>query len=68
MRAHVAGVVVAFGLLASVAGAQDTKVVAVGPQYAAGGLKRLWFGDGYRDLWTTPVPLPVLDLRRPPAA
>ena len=53
----------AFGMLASAAGAQETKVVAVGPQYAAGGAQRFWFGEGYRDLWTTPVELPVLDLK-----
>lgn len=63
MRTHVAAVVVVVGMLAPVASAQDTKAVAVGPQYAAGGLKRLWFGDGYRDLWTRPVSLPVLDLK-----
>jgi hypothetical protein len=43
--------------------ADETRRVAVGPQYAAGSLHRFWFGAGYRDLWTTPVELPVLDLR-----
>lgn len=55
--------VVAITALASAARAQETKTAAVGPQYAAGGAQRLWFGDGYRDLWTAPVELPVLDLR-----
>ena len=64
MRAHVAAVAVAIGVLASAASAQETKKVTVGPQYAAGGLKRLWFGDGYRDLWTTALELPVLDLEK----
>ena len=63
MRAHVAAAMVAVGMLATAAGAQETKVVAVGPQYAAGGAQRFWFGEGYRDLWTTPVELPVLDLK-----
>ena len=63
MRAHVASAMIAVGMLASAAGAQETKVVAVGPQYAAGGAQRFWFGEGYRDLWTTPVELPVLDLK-----
>ena len=53
--------------LAPVARAQDareTRVVTVGPEYSAGGLKRFWLGGGYRDLWTTPVRLPVLDLQQ----
>jgi hypothetical protein len=64
MRAHVVAVVVVVCALASVASAQETKVVTVGPEYAAGGAQRFWLGDGYRDLWTTPVRLPVLDLKR----
>ena len=54
-------------MLASVASAQDaqeTRVVTVGPEYEAGRLKRFWLGSGYRDLWTTPVRLPLLDLRK----
>ncbi len=35
---------------------------AAGPQYQAGGLYRFFFGDHHRDLWTTPVEAPVLDL------
>jgi hypothetical protein len=64
MRAHIATVVVAFGVMASSASAQETKVVTVGPEYAAGGAQRFWLGNGYRDLWTTPVALPVLDLKK----
>jgi hypothetical protein len=32
------------------------------PAYAAGGLHRLLFGDHNRDLWTTTIRVPVLDL------
>jgi len=64
MRTKVAAVVVAAGLLASAASAQEKKVVTIGPEYAAGGAQRFWLGDGYRDLWTTPVELPVLDLAK----
>src|SRR5581483_12025055 len=32
------------------------------PQYRAGGFHRSLFGSGYRDLWTTPIAVPVLDL------
>ena len=63
MRAQVATLMAALGMLASAASAQDTKVVTVGPEYAAGGAQRFWLGDGYRVLWTTPVALPVLDLK-----
>ena len=64
MRAQIAPVVVAVGIMASSASAQETKVVTVGPEYAAGGAQRFWLGNGYRDLWTTPVALPVLDLKK----
>lgn len=41
---------------------ETTQKVTAGPQFAAGGFYRFWFGDGYRDLWTTPIEAPVLDL------
>src|SRR6476661_668234 len=37
-------------------------VVTPGKGYAAGGFHRWLFGSHYRDLWTTPVRVPVLDL------
>ncbi|HUH13590.1 MAG TPA: hypothetical protein VMK65_10790, partial [Longimicrobiales bacterium] len=40
----------------------DTVTLAAGPRYEAGGFKRFWLGDGWRDLWTTPVRAPVLDI------
>src|SRR5512139_2327450 len=64
MRTNVAAIAVAAVMLASVASGQETKVVTVGPEYAAGGAQRFWLGSGYRDLWTTPVALPVLDLKK----
>jgi hypothetical protein len=36
----------------------------LGARYRAGGLHRLLFGTRYRALWTTPVRVPILDLRR----
>src|SRR5688572_22318815 len=39
-----------------------TREVVIGPDYRAGGLHRFLFGRDYRDLWTMPVRLPVLDL------
>jgi hypothetical protein len=43
------------------AGTHDT-TVAPGAHYRAGGLHTLFFGRHYRDLWTTPIRVPVLDL------
>ncbi|HKP27870.1 MAG TPA: hypothetical protein VJU15_00610, partial [Gemmatimonadales bacterium] len=42
-----------------------TKKVEVTPgaHYEAGGLRRFFFGEGYRDLWTTPIEVPVLDFK-----
>jgi hypothetical protein len=39
-----------------------TRRVVAGEQYARGGFYEFLFGRNYRDLWTTPVVLPVLDL------
>jgi hypothetical protein len=45
-------------------GARDGHtLLAPGPRYRAGGLHRLLLGREYRALWTTPVSVPVLDLR-----
>jgi hypothetical protein len=42
--------------------AQETTVQTVaGEEYRAGRLQRLLWGDNYRDLWTRPVRVPVLD-------
>jgi len=43
---------------------ERTATVAPAPQYGAGPFHRFFFGSLYRDLWTTPVDVPVLDLRR----
>lgn len=42
--------------------AESRKLVA-DPQYAAGGAHRLFWGDDYRDLWTTAATFDVLDLK-----
>lgn len=34
-----------------------------GARYQAGGLHRFLFGNAYRDLWTTPMRVPVLNLK-----
>ncbi|MEJ7760284.1 MAG: BamA/TamA family outer membrane protein [Gemmatimonadaceae bacterium] len=38
--------------------------VVPGPEYEAGRLTRKLLGDGWRDVWTTPLDVPVLDLAR----
>ncbi len=49
--------------LAKMSGKYDTlATVVAGPEYAAGGLKRVFFGAHYRDTWTAPVRVPYLDL------
>ena len=42
--------------------AGEAVIVVAGPQYEAGGFHRFLFGSGYRDLWTMPIEVPVLDL------
>src|SRR6185436_341855 len=42
--------------------ASDSTLVKAGSRYGASGLHRLMFGDGYRDIWATPIKTPVLDL------
>jgi hypothetical protein len=55
------------GLFASAANAapagEALEVVTPGPGYGAGWFKRLLLGEQWRDLWTTPVEVPVLDLQ-----
>jgi hypothetical protein len=43
------------------AGSQ-TVTRAPGPQYAAGGLRRMFLGSTNRKFWTTAIEVPVLDL------
>jgi hypothetical protein len=44
--------------------AGNIQIVSAGPQYKAGGIKKLFFGKHYRVEWSTPVEIPVLDLSR----
>lgn len=41
-----------------------TATVAAGSEYDAGGLHRFFFGAHYRDLWTTPLRVEMLNLDR----
>ncbi|MBT8400611.1 MAG: metallophosphoesterase [Rhodothermia bacterium] len=42
----------------------SVKVIAINPEYGAGALKRAFLGSHHRDLWTTPVAAPYLDMGR----
>src|SRR5436190_897518 len=53
-------------LLSSAAPAQAAPrevTAALGPEYRAGWLHRLVLGAHWREAWTTPLKIPVLDLR-----
>jgi hypothetical protein len=41
----------------------DTVTVAAGAHYQAGALHRFFLGGAYRDLWTAPIRVPVLNLQ-----
>ena len=41
----------------------QTTTISAGDHYGAGGLHRFLFGQDYRDLWTTPVRVEVLNMR-----
>ncbi|MEO8193472.1 MAG: hypothetical protein ABI681_06445, partial [Gemmatimonadales bacterium] len=41
----------------------DSVLIRAHAEYAAGSLHRFLLGDNYRDLWTTPIKVPLLDLR-----
>jgi hypothetical protein len=43
-------------------GGPGTQTISAGAHYQAGGLHRWLWGSNYRDLWTTPIPVAVLDL------
>jgi hypothetical protein len=43
--------------------APATQTIVAGKEFDRSGKWTFWFGDGYRKAWTTPVELPVLDLK-----
>ena len=60
--AILASLALAQGIARADPGVQE-KTVTIGPEYRASGFHKFWLGSGYRDLWTTPVTVPVLDLK-----
>ena len=65
MRKIRAGIGLAMALATSLSTntAAETRKVVAGEMFNRGGSWRFWFGEGYRKAWTTPVELPVLDLK-----
>ncbi len=57
-------VALAASLVPVAAGAQSTAQVVAGAHYRAGWFHRVLLGSHYRDLWTTPVQVEVLDLSK----
>ena len=43
---------------------QESRQIAPGPGYGAGVLKRAIWGSHYREVWTTPVEIPAIDLTK----
>jgi hypothetical protein len=43
---------------------KEYRTVIPGKHYEAGGLHRFFFGAHWRDIWTTPVSVPVVDLQK----
>ena len=41
---------------------KDYIIIVPGEKYNAGGLYEFWFGEHWRDVWTTPIKVEVLDL------
>lgn len=42
--------------------AEDSTMVTPGTRYHAGAFQRFLLGTGWRDVWTTPITVPVLDI------
>lgn len=49
-------------LLSWTTSAKETRTVIAGKHYKASIFHQFWLGKDYRDLWTTPIELEVLDL------
>lgn len=59
----VGALLVPVGLTAQDPPPRPTTRVVPGANYAAGGFRRFFLGDHYRDIWTTEIDVPYLDLK-----
>ncbi len=64
LAGFVAYLSLASSLLAQREASPDSTTVVPGRQYRAGGIKRTLLGSDYRNLWTTPIRVPILNLSR----
>ena len=66
LRQVVFAVATTLSLAASPVPSQESpagdSLIAAGPQFRVGGIGRIFSGSRYRDLWTTPIASPALDL------
>jgi hypothetical protein len=46
------------------AGQAETRQHIAGPEYGKSALHTFWWGEGYREVWTTPIEVELLDLRK----
>ena len=53
----------AAGFAEEAAASEPARTVAIGPQYKAGAFHRWLWGTDYRELWTKPIRVEVLDLQ-----
>lgn len=61
---HVIVIACLFALCAArAAHSQETRTVTAGEHYRAGSFHRFLLGADYRNLWSTPIEVPVLDLQ-----
>ena len=63
LAAALTGVAISGATAQSPRGAGSDTVVIAGEIYKAGSFHRFLLGDNYRDEWTTPIKVPVIDLR-----
>ncbi|MFC1680599.1 hypothetical protein ACFL1S_02245 [Pseudomonadota bacterium] len=42
----------------------ETREIIAGPEYEKSDFHNLWWGENYRELWTTPIQVEVLDLQK----
>lgn len=64
LAAGLAAVLASAGAAAEEVPHSEPRTITAGSRYHRSGLYRFLFGADYRDLWTTPVSLPVLDVER----
>jgi hypothetical protein len=60
----VTALLLALSLSAPIHGRAESRLVVAGPEYEKSDFHNFWWGKNYRDLWTTPIEVEVLDLQK----